>query len=77
MAQDGQACILRAHAPAIVRHAHEARAARHNLDLDARRTGIHGVLDELLDDRRRPFDDLAGRDFVDGVVIEYVNRAHA
>ena len=73
MAQDGEVRILGAHAPAVVRHAHEARAARHDLHLDAGRPRIHCVLDELLDDGRRPLYDLARRDLVDGIVVEYMD----
>ena len=77
MAQDREVRILRAHAPAIVRHAHEARAARHDLDLDAGRARIHRILDELLDDRRRPLHDFASRNLVDGIVVKYMDHRHA
>ena len=37
-------------------------ASVEELDADVGRAGVEGVLDELLDDRDRPLDDLPGRD---------------
>ena len=42
-----------------------ARPAAFDLDLDRARAGVERVLDELLDDGRRPLDDLARGDLVD------------
>jgi hypothetical protein len=53
---------------AVVAHAYERRAAVLDLDVDAPRPGVERVLAELLDDGRRPLDDLPGRDLVDEVV---------
>ena len=77
VAQDGELGVLAAHALAVVRHAHKARAAREDLHLDLRRARVDGVLDELLDNGGRALDDLSRRDFVDGRVIEHMDDAHA
>src|SRR5690606_9423536 len=50
---------------AIVAHPHQAHAAFLEVDVDPARAGIEGVLDQLLDHRRRAFDDFAGGDLVD------------
>ena len=49
---------------AVVAHAAKRDASGLDFDLDAARVGIQAVLDQLLHHRRRPFDDLAGRDLV-------------
>ena len=51
--------------------------ARHEIDLDRPRAGIQAVFDELLDDRRRSLNDLAGRDLVDEVSGKLANGHHA
>ena len=52
------------HAVPVVLDAHQALAAVLDGDGDAARAGVDGVLDQLLDDRGGPLDDLAGRDLV-------------
>ncbi len=60
--------ILRSHAVAVVADADPLLAAPFDLDGDGRGLRVEGVLDQLLDDRGRPFHDLARRDLVDQVV---------
>ena len=61
-------------AAAVVAHAREPHAAGLDFDLDALRAGVEAVLDQLLDDGRRPLDDLAGGDLIDEVVVENADR---
>ena len=44
---------------------------------DARGAGVDGVLDELLDDRRRPLDDLAGGDLVGELGRQPMDAVHS
>ena len=52
-------------AAAVVADADQLRAALLDVDLDPCRTGVEAVLDQLLDDRRRALDHLAGCDLID------------
>ena len=52
-------------------------AAELDGDRDARGAGVDGVLDELLDDRRRPLDDLAGGDLVGQLRRQPMNAVHS
>ena len=61
-------------AAAVVRDADQARAAAFDVDRDRARAGVERVLDELLDDGRRPLDDLAGRDLIDELGRQDANR---
>src|SRR5258708_26822801 len=65
MALDGERELGRAHPAAVIGDGDEGEPALAQRHLDAARAGIDGVLDELLDDGRRPLDDLAGGDAVD------------
>ncbi len=56
--------VVRRHADAVVLDAHHRLAAQLDGDRDVTRPGIDGVLDQLLDHRGRPLDDLAGGDLV-------------
>jgi len=47
--------------PPIVTHPYQPNATALDIDLDAMCASIQTVLDELLDDGRRPLDDLAAR----------------
>ncbi len=65
MPADRDRQLLLGNAAAIVAHAQQLDAAALDVDLDAVRTGVEAVLDELLDDRSRPLDHLAGGDLID------------
>ena len=65
VAGHGQQQLVGANAAAVVGHANQIRAALLDRHVDPRGPGVHGVLQQLLDDARRPLDDFAGRDLVD------------
>ena len=54
----------------VVPDAQPADSPAVDLDVDPARSGIEGVLHQLLDRGGGPRDDLAGRDSVDGARIE-------
>src|SRR6185437_14660206 len=62
VAREREHGVVGAHAHAVVDDGDPVDAAAREPDLDVPRAGIERVLDELLHDRRRPLDDLAGRD---------------
>ena len=70
MALDREREIARVHAGAVVGDADEGEAASRRDDFDLASAGVDGVLDEFLDDARRPLDDLAGSDAVDRLRCE-------
>ena len=49
-------------AAAVILDVDERLPAFFKVHLDARGTGIERILEELFDDRRRPLNDLTGRD---------------
>jgi hypothetical protein len=59
----------------VVGDADEAAATGFDVDSDARSFGVEGILEEFLDDGGRPFDYLAGGDFVGDHVGEYTDAA--
>jgi hypothetical protein len=59
---------------AVVNHADQLTASVFDFDDDVGRAGIDRVLDQLLHDRRRPLDDLAGGDAVDQGDGKLMNR---
>ena len=61
---DGEPRVVRFHAVAIVFDTDLLLAAELDLNRQPACARIDGVLDELLDDRCRPLDDLAGGDLV-------------
>ena len=65
MARDRQRQFVGGDAAAVVADADQADAAFLEVDVDAARAGVERVLDQFLDDGRRPFDDFAGGDLVD------------
>ncbi len=73
VARHGQRQLVGSHADAIVADADQADAALFQVDVDAPRTGIERVLDQLLDHGRRPLDHLAGSDLVDEGVGELLD----
>ena len=61
---DRQPRILRLHPLAVVLDADLLLAAELDVNREPARAGVDRVLDQLLDDRGRPLDDLAGGDLV-------------
>ncbi len=68
--------LLGGNAAAVVADPDRRPARAANIDADAAGTGVERVLHELLDDRRRPLDHLAGGDRVRDLRLEEMNRAH-
>ncbi len=68
--------VLRGHALAVVPDGDELLPAVGQLDAQFGRPGVEGILDELLDDRDRPFDDLPGRDLPGELRRQDVNSLH-
>ena len=56
--------IIASHPFAVVRYTHQPAAAKLDIDLNSAGLGIDRIFYQLLDDRRRTFDDLAGRDLI-------------
>ena len=68
MALKGQTGIGRRHATAIIYHLNGRTTGIHHNYVDGLCPGIHGILDQLLDDRSRALDDFTSGDLVrDGV----------
>ncbi len=65
--------LLGGNAAAIVAHPDQSDTAALDVDLNATRAGIEAVLDELLDDRCRPLDHLAGGDLIDELTRQDLN----
>ncbi len=76
MALERERRVARVHPRAVVADADQRDAAPFDLDLDARRAGVDGVLDELLDDARRSLDDLARGDLVREIGRQRVDAPH-
>ena len=68
MALEGEQGVVARHALGVVRDAQQAPAAGLDVQLDAARAGVDGVLDEFLGDRGRALDHLARGDLVGDVV---------
>src|SRR5262245_28012651 len=68
MSLDREARVLSRHAFAVVFHSNQLLAAQLDGNPDPGRARIDSVLDQLLDDRRRPLDDLAGRDLIRQII---------
>jgi hypothetical protein len=76
MPLDTQPRIVRIHADAVVFDADDSLPPVVDGDDDPRGAGIDGVFDELLHDRRRALDDLAGGDLVREIVGKPGDAAH-
>jgi hypothetical protein len=61
---------------AVVGHQDAGQAAAMGLDLDPRRAGVDGVVDQLLDGAGRALDHLAGGDAVDGLGRQAADGHH-
>ena len=71
---DGKREFVRRHAAAVVVDAQQRQAAGDGDHVDLRGAGVDGVLDQFLDDGRRPLDHLAGGDAIDGLRRELADR---
>ena len=71
-----QSRVVGGHADAVVVDADQPLAAVFDGDHDPSGRGVDGVLDQLLDDRRRALDDLSGGDLVGQVVGQLVDARH-
>ena len=67
VALDREGELVAIHAMAVIGDGNQRAAAVAQGDVDAARAGIERILDQLLHDRGRPLDDLAGGDLVDQV----------
>ena len=68
--------VVAAHAAAVVRGMDAPLPSSLDLNLDAPRASVERVFQELLDDRRRPLDNLARGDFVGNGFRKNANRGH-
>ena len=68
--------IVRINPIAVVANSDQACTTLLDVDLDARGAGVEAVLDQFLDHRRRPFDDLAGGNLVDQFDREGTDARH-
>jgi hypothetical protein len=74
MALDRQRELVAVHADAVVADDHEALPALLQRHVDARRTGIDRILDQLFQRRGRTLDHLAGGDAIDEGFRQKANR---
>jgi len=65
MARQRQGQLVAGDAAPVVAHPQQPQSALLDLDLDLPGAGVDGVLDQFLDRRGGPLDDLAGGDLVD------------
>ena len=76
VAGHGQRQLVGRDAAAVVDDADQLAAALLHRHVDPRRAGVERVLDQLLDDARRPLDHLARGDLVDDARRELADRGH-
>src|SRR5687767_13727749 len=60
--------VVASHPFTVVAHPHQTSPSEFDVDHEARRSGVDGILDELLYHRRRALDDLAGGDLICQIV---------
>ena len=75
VALEGQRQVAEGHAVAVVIDRQRGQAAVLQSDRNLPGAGVEAVLDELLDDRRRTLDHLAGGDAVDRGAVEHPDPA--
>ena len=75
MADHREAGVVAVHAGAVVGDADEVDAALFEVDTDAARAGVEGVLDQLLDDAGGALDDLSGGDLVGQILRQDLDPA--
>ena len=66
--------LIRSDAATIVAHAAQRHATPFHFDVDASRSGVESVLNQLLDHRSRALDHLAGSDLADELGFEDADR---
>ena len=76
MPSDCERQILALDSRAVIGEAQPLDAAARDIDIDLCRAGIEAVLEQLLQCRRRPLDDLAGSDLIDQEIGERADRMH-
>src|SRR5262249_4794394 len=74
---EGERGVFARHAFAVVGDANFGEAALLDLDADFRGAGVERVFDELFDDARGSFDDLAGGDLIREVFGQLVDLARS
>ncbi len=77
VAFEREARVFFDHPFAVVDDANAREPRLLGLDRDPPRAGVERVLDQLLDDARRPLDHLAGGDLVREIVRELVDFRHS
>ena len=73
MTPDGQQQIGSGDPRTVVDDLDRVRAAAFDRNDDPPRAGVDRILDELLDDRSGPLDDLTGSDLSDGHCIQFAD----
>ena len=73
----GQGQLFRDDAAAVVLDGDQHLAALFQFYVDGCRSGVETVLDQFLDDGKRPFDHLAGGDFARKPVGQSMNSHHS
>ena len=76
MTGEGQRQVIAREASAIVGDADEVQPAAHQVNANLSRAGVDGVLDQLLDHRGGPLDDLTGGD-LGGDILRQTPYRHA
>ncbi len=77
VAVEGEERVVAVHAGAVVGDADPLPPAPFEVDLEPRRPGVEGVLDQLLDHRRRPLHHLPGGDLRHQPVGQDLDARHA
>src|SRR6185369_4078118 len=76
MAFEAKQGVVAAHTEAVVHDPDEAAAAGLDVDGDAGRLGVEGVLDQFLDDAGGTFHHFARRDLISDVIGQQTNAVH-
>ena len=76
MLRDGEFQLFGAHSAAVVGDADQVASRLFDIDFDLFGAGVERVFDDLFDNARRPFDDLAGGDFIDQGRGQYFDLRH-
>ena len=76
MAQKCQWNLFFFNSAAIVCHPDKRNSSLPDFHRDRSGFRVDGIFQKLLHHRGRPLNDLAGRDLVDGILIQYMNVRH-